>query len=275
MSRYPSATWKPIANRSSQPLQKDLLSLHTCVGPGLGTWNYFNTGAGGRGVYSHIIVCGIWGSDAGKNVDGLALQMQDTNLRAAANLDGNWHIISVETADNAARPIAPWTAAQQTTLVNIMVDAHRIDGIPLVLVPDSKPGRRGISYHRQGCNPYRVAGGELWSTSFGKDCPTQARINQIPGLIARARAIVGGTPAPTPGGPFMALSDDDQLRMFNAIKHLDAMFSQNNTVGDINAIATNEALQGTAIAALAKGQVAQSAQLAEILARLPTPPAGA
>ena len=194
MSRYPSATWKPIANRSTKALQKDLLSIHTMVGPGLGTWNYFNTGAGGRGVYSHLLVCGVWGSDAGKDVDGLVLQAQDTDLRAAANLDGNWHIVSVETADNAARPIAPWTSAQCDALVNIMVDANRLDGIPLVLVPDSKPGRRGISYHRMGCNPYRVAGGELWSEAYGKDCPTQARIDQIPALIDRARAIVAGEP---------------------------------------------------------------------------------
>ena len=50
VSRYPSAMWKPIANRSSKALQKDLLSLHTMVSTSLdGTWSYFNTGAGGRG----------------------------------------------------------------------------------------------------------------------------------------------------------------------------------------------------------------------------------
>jgi hypothetical protein len=190
MSRYPSTTWKPIGGTSRRQVQKDLLCLHTAVGSGLGTWAYFNRVD--VGVYSHFVVCGVWGSDAGKDVDGLALQMADTDYRAAANLDGNWRIISVETADNATRPIQPWTPAQCDTLVDLMVDANLIDGIPLVLVPDSRRGRRGICYHRQGCDPYRVAGGELWSSSPGKDCPTQARIDQIPGLIDRARAVVAG-----------------------------------------------------------------------------------
>jgi hypothetical protein len=168
------------------------LCWHTAVGGGLSTWNYFNRDD--VGVYSHGVVCGIWGSDAGQDVDGLALQMADTDYRAAANLNGNYRVISWETGDNATRPIQPWTPAQCETIVRIMVDANRLDGIPLTLVPDSKPGRRGICYHRQGVDPYRVDGGELWSSSYGKDCPTDARIQQLPGLIERARAIVAGEP---------------------------------------------------------------------------------
>ena len=190
MSRYPSATWKPIGGTSRIAVRKDIFCLHTAVGSGTSTWNYFNRAD--VGVYSHIVVCGVWGADAGKDVDGLALQMADTDCRAAANLDGNWRIVSVETADNAARPIQPWTPAQCETLSRLMADANRLDGIPLEPIPDSRPGRRGIAYHRLGCNPYRVNGGELWSSSTGKDCPTQARIDQIPGLIDRARAIVAG-----------------------------------------------------------------------------------
>lgn len=191
MTWYPSATKKPISGTSRARVQKDLLCLHTMVGALASTWNYFNRAD--VGVYSHVGIGGIWGADKPANLDGVAWQMADTDYRAAANLDGNWRIISVETADNAERPIAPWTPMQQLTIVRIMVDAHRLDGIPLVLVPDSKPGRRGICYHRMGCDPYRVAGGELWSSAYGKDCPTEARIRQIPGLIKRAQAIVNGT----------------------------------------------------------------------------------
>lgn len=192
MTWYPSATKKPITGTSRTPLTKDILCLHTAVGGGLGTWAYFNRPD--VGVYSHGVICGIWGSDAGKDVDGLALQMADTDYRAAANLDGNDRVISWETGDNGERPIKPWTAKQCDSIVRVMVDANRLDGIPLVLIPDTKPGRRGIAYHRQGCDPWRVAGGELWSSSRGKDCPTQARIDQIPALITRARAIVAGEP---------------------------------------------------------------------------------
>ena len=192
MTRYPSCTWKPITGTSTRPVQKDILCLHTMVGYLSSTWSYFNRPD--VGVYSHIGVGGPWGTDAGKNLDGVAWQMADTDVRGAANLNGNWHVISVETADNAARPIAPWTPAQCDRLVRIMVDANRLDGIPLTLIPDTRPGRRGVAYHRLGCDPWRVDGGELWSSSPGKDCPTQARIDQIPGLIDRARRIVAGQP---------------------------------------------------------------------------------
>jgi hypothetical protein len=190
VSRYPSATWKPLSGTSTKTVQKDILCFHTMVGYLKSTWTYFNSPD--VAVYSHGGIGGIWGSDAAANLDGVAWQMADTDHRAAANLDGNWRIISWETADNAARPIQPWTPKQCDKIVDIIVDAHRLDGIPLVMVPDSKVGRRGVAYHRLGCDPYRVAGGELWSSSYGKDCPTDPRIKQLPGLLNRAIAIVNG-----------------------------------------------------------------------------------
>lgn len=193
MTWYPSATRRPISGTSTAGLQKDVCCFHTAVGGGLSTWSYFNQPA--VQVYSHGVICGIWGSDKGQNVDGLALQMADTDFRAAANLDGNWHVIAWETGDNGVRPIQPWTPKQQTKIVNIMVDAHRLDGIPMVLIPDTRIGRRGFGYHRLGCDPYRVSGGELWSAAFGKDCPTDPRIKQFPGLFAQARDIVAGKPS--------------------------------------------------------------------------------
>lgn len=191
MSRYRSATWRPIRDTSRAALRKDLLGLHTIVGGMRSCWSYFDRLD--VQVYSHFLVGGVWGSDAGHGVDGDVWQIADTDYRAAANLDGNYRVISVETADNAARPIKPWTDKQCTAIVRIMVEAHRLDGIPLVLVPDSKPGRRGICYHRQGVDPYRVSGGERWSGAYGKDCPTDPRIRQIPALIDRARRLVDGT----------------------------------------------------------------------------------
>lgn len=199
MARYPGALWKPISAdyRSTSPLTPDLLGLHTIVGSAAGTWSYFNTGSGGRGVYSHFLVHGKWSS---ADTDGEVWQCADTLYRAAANLNGNYRIISVETADNAPNDpadIEPWTMAQEAAIVDLMVWAYRTHGIPLVLVPDSKPGRRGICYHKQGVDPFRVAGGELWSTAYGKTCPTDARFSRIPVLIARATAIVNGSsPAP-------------------------------------------------------------------------------
>ena len=261
MSRYPSATWKPIGGTGTQPLTKDLLCLHTAIGGGLSTWNYFNRAD--IGVYSHLVVCGVWGSDAGQDVDGLTLQMADTDYRAAANLDGNWHIISVETGDNADRPIAPWTAAQCEALAQVMADANRLDGIPLVLVPDSQPGRRGICYHRLGCDPYRVDGGELWSSAYGKDCPTQARIDQIPAIIARARAIVAGTP-----------EDDrptiDELNAAAAAGKLDPFFRRQTTLLRDTAGLATSAQVTTAVQQLAGRIVDARTGVLAAIAALPT-----
>lgn len=193
MSRYTSAEWRPLTNRSTRTVQKDLCCWHTAVSSSLaGTWNYFNTGAGGRGVYSTGMIGGGWGADLRDGLDGVAWQMQDSDLRCAANLDGNWHIIAWETSDNAVRPIQPWTPKQCDKIVEIAVETYYLDDIPLVVVPDSLPGRRGHAYHRLGVDPYRVAGGELWSTAYGKDCPTDPRIAQLPDLIERARRIVAG-----------------------------------------------------------------------------------
>jgi hypothetical protein len=211
VSRYRSCVWKPLNNRSSRALQKDILCWHTMVSTSMaGTWTYFNTGAGGRGVYSHGLLGGGWGVDARNGLDGVCWQAQDTNLRAASNLDGNWHVIAFETADNAARPIQPWTPKQCAKIVEVCVEANQVDGIPLLIIPDSRVGRRGVGYHRLGCDPYRVAGGELWTSVYGKDCPTDARIRQLPALVDQARIIVAGGNPPTQSDileEFMALYD--------------------------------------------------------------------
>lgn len=221
MSRYKSCVWKPISGTSTVAVRKDILCLHTMVGYLTSTWNYFNRSD--VGVYSHIGIGGIWGTDAGKNLDGVAWQMADTNYRAAANLNGNYRVLSVETADNAARPIQPWTPKQCNKIVEIMVEANQVDDIPLVLIPDSKPGRRGIAYHRLGCDPYRVSSGELWSSAYGKDCPVDPRIKQIPGLISRAQDIVNGS---TNTGDFlMSLSATEQDEVLKAARQI------NSTVG--------------------------------------------
>jgi hypothetical protein len=83
----------------------------------------------------------------------------------------------------------------------------RVENIPPVIIPDTKPGRRGIAYHRQGCEHsdglgshpgYLVRGGERWSLSRGKGCPGPKRIAQLDKIIIpRVKAILK-PPAPTP-----------------------------------------------------------------------------
>jgi N-acetylmuramoyl-L-alanine amidase-like protein len=193
MARYSAATWKPIGSGGTVRMNRyDLLVVHTMVGNLVGTDNYFRQ----QPNNSHFGLGGQWGADASAKLDGRLYQWVDTAFRSAATREGNPRVIAVECADNApANPggIKPFTDAQCDALVGLMVWAHKTHGIPLVAAHDSKPGTVGIGWHKLGCDPYRVSGGELWSSAYGKVCPGDARIAQIPRLIARAQAIVNGT----------------------------------------------------------------------------------
>lgn len=192
MARF--GTWAPLAsNWASQPRmsQVDIISIHTAVGSLASTDAYFRRNGFG-GTFSHF---GIGG-------DGSCTQWQDTAYRAAANYNGNWHIISVECADVGA-PFPAWNTndgnavpafsdAQIETLARLIATIAPAHNIPIALIPDAKPGRRGIGYHRQGVPGYMVAGAEQWSTAQGKVCPGNRRIAQIPQVIARAQQIVNG-----------------------------------------------------------------------------------
>jgi hypothetical protein len=192
----------------------DIICLHTMVGYLVSTDHYFSVtnGVGYIGTESHYGIGGKWGPDLGGNLDGAIWQWQDRGYTADANLDGKYRVISIETADNApARPedIQPWTPKQVASIAKLLAwecspAAHAAcpstwtchqSGIPLALIPDTKPGRRGIGYHRQGIDPWRVDGGVYWSKVTGKSCPTNARIAQIPGIITLARE---GTNTMTP-----------------------------------------------------------------------------
>jgi hypothetical protein len=175
------------AATSSLMARYDVVCLHTIVGYAPASAAHFST---------------RW--------DGYVYQSRDTRYRSAANYQGNHRVISIENEDHGAafgnwntsdgRQVPGFTAAQVEAIAKICAWAHKTHGIPLVLCPDSKPGSRGIAYHRQGCDGNfagyqyggRVAGGELWSTATGKVCPGDRRINQlITQIIPRARQLAG------------------------------------------------------------------------------------
>jgi hypothetical protein len=204
-SRYPRAVWSPLGPQTQGRMTAhDILCLHTMVGSLSSTNNYFRQG-GFSGTESHYGV--------GDATDPRVLQWQDRAYRADANLDGNDRVISVETADTrgefkawSGSNVPAWTAWQLRVLAELVawecsVAAHAAcpaswachrSGIPLVLIPDTKPGRRGVGYHRQGVDPWRVSGGEKWSSSRGKVCPGDRRVAQVPAVIAAAKRIVAG-----------------------------------------------------------------------------------
>lgn len=200
MTTYPGAKYRPLASEQTQPrmARHDIVCLHTMAGYLTGTDRMFRANGWG-GTESHFGVGGKWGDGR----DGEVIQWQDTEFSADANFEGNRRIVSIETGDNAPdRPsqIEPWTPKQLDAIVAITAWACKRYDIPAVLIPDSKPGRRGIGYHRLGCEHsggthpagFLQPGGERWSTSLGKECPGPKRIAQIPGIVARVKAVLAG-----------------------------------------------------------------------------------
>jgi hypothetical protein len=196
MARMPGAVWKPLPRGFGTKMAAfDIVCLHTMVGSLAGTDGYFRGLT--NGVNSHF----------GTGGGGEIWQWGDTAMRSGANGNGNHHIISIENADmgagfaawntNDGAAVPAFTAAQIEANAKICAWANRTHGIPLELIPDAKPGRRGIGYHRLGVPGYMVAGAEQWSSSTGKVCPGNRRIAQVPQIIARARQLAGGA-APTP-----------------------------------------------------------------------------
>lgn len=221
-AQAPSLSYRPLGTQSEPTMRAhNIVCLHTMVGYLTSTDRYFRAvnGAGYAGTESHYGIGGAWGGDVAAGLDGSIWQWQDLGHTADANLDGNAEVISIETADNAprlARDIEPWTARQLESIIGLVAwlctpaahagcpgdwECHR-SGIPAALVPDTRPGRRGIAYHRQGVNPWRVDGGVSWSGSPGKACPGVARIGQIAQIITGVQAVLHGDiiplPAPTP-----------------------------------------------------------------------------
>lgn len=195
---YPGATYRPLGPQTQSRLTyRDIVCLHTMVGSLWGTDAYFRR-SGYGGTESHF----------GVGYDGEVLQWQDLDYRADANLDGNDHIISIETADygtgfskwnlNDASQVPAWTGAQVEAIAKLTAWLCDRFDLPIAQVPDSRRGHQGVAYHRQGVPGYMVSGGERWSTAYRKACPGDRRIAQIPEVIRRAH---GGVAAPTPAVP--------------------------------------------------------------------------
>lgn len=184
-----SSLRKPLGAQTERMLQrKDIICIHTMVGFLYSTEQMFLAG-GYKGTESHFGIGGKWGSDRDRGLDGVVWQWQDTDYEADANLEGAHRVLSIETADNAPRlpeDILLWTPKQERAIVDLIVELCIKYDIPPVLIPDTKPGRRGLAYHAQGCSPNVVNGGERWSTSAGKVCPGPARIRQFKNVIIPA-----------------------------------------------------------------------------------------
>lgn len=179
MPVMPGALWRGEQSPMVPMTSYDIFCIHTIVGFAPAHAAHFSTTA-----------------------DGDIIQSRDTRYRSAANLEGNHRVIASENEDHGPRfggtpslpewvPLTPEQVAANAEIAKWLNATH---GIPLSLCPDSRPGSRGLAYHRQGIDgnwlpgqfPGRVDGGEHWSTSDGKQCPTDIRIAQLPDILRLA-----------------------------------------------------------------------------------------
>ena len=137
-----------------------------------------------NGTYAHFYV----------NEAGTIYQYRDTALAARADGQGNFGSISVETWDGAREQA--WNAKQVASLARLFawaMSVHPTIPYRLATVNDL----RGLAWHRLGCKGNFGAynandittwsgnqSGASWSTAFGKTCPYNVRIRQIPGILA-------------------------------------------------------------------------------------------
>lgn len=180
MARMPGTIWLGEHSPESPMDHYDIVCVHTIVGFAPAHAAHFSVKA-----------------------DGTIFQSRDTRWRSAANLEGNHRVIAIENEDHGEAfggtprlpAWVPLTDEQIEANARILRWAHEEHGIPLQLCPNSRPESRGLAYHRQGIDgnfaamkyPGRVARGETWTTSFGKVCPTDARIAQLPRILELAQ----------------------------------------------------------------------------------------
>jgi len=196
MPWYPDAIRKPVerykrgGSRSFAMPNPRRLCLHTADSPQDDSlFALFNTD--GEPV-AHFFV----------RENGRIEQYVNTDIQASANLEGNHDTISVESWDDAGRH-QTWTADQVEAVAKLAVWVHENHDIPLERCPSSRPGTKGIAWHRLGVDGDfpdppgqllggRVNGGERWSEVV-KECPFDGKIRGIvDDIIPRARELLQG-----------------------------------------------------------------------------------
>lgn len=244
MAWFPGAVRRPLPENETQPaLVPTQLIFHTAVGERSPRDTFNRPGCGKE---SH----GWTGRDRVE-------QYVTTDRTADAQWAGNRHAISWESADNGHPDRDPWTPYQIEQNAQVAAWANRTHGIPLRACRSwDDPG---IGYHRQF---------KEWNKS-NHSCPGNARVKQIPQIIARARQIVEAAAPTTPQeDDDMPLSDQDVARVAAAVwDHLLASGIVPGThaqpAGQLLAWAAsdakhgrNAAQQGVATAGAIAGQVA-------------------
>lgn len=194
MPHYPGAKWRPVDRYQVAPLKvrsagQRRLVLHTAVSSAESMHDFFNV-AGKATPHFYV------------NDRGDLEQYIDTDFCGTANLHGNFDSICVESSDEAGTRHT-WTLAQVESIARLAAWLNKTHGIPLIQLPNSRPGSTGIGWHRHGIDGDfadppghllggRVEGGEVWTLSPGKVCPFDGKIlGAVHSIIPRAREVAG------------------------------------------------------------------------------------
>ena len=199
MALFPDAEFRPVTryapggpNHVVSSGQHRLV-FHTAVTQARSLFDFFNTP---KNAVAHFFVA----------EDGSVEQYIDTDFESSADLDGDHDIISVESWDD--KRIRNWTPAQVEACAKLAAWCHKVHDIPLARLPSSRPGLKGVGWHRLGIPPApngaftepagqllggRVDGGETWTLSPGKKCPGDPKIKGVvDAIIPRAIEIANG-----------------------------------------------------------------------------------
>jgi hypothetical protein len=178
MPWYPKAIRKEVTRHRTPMSAHRGVVLHVAVSESSSLFGYFNQKGNPT---SHFYV----------RKDGTVEQYVDTQFVAPAQLDGNPTLVGIETQGGVTdAKHEQWTPAQVETLAQLCAWVHETHGTPLQAMKSSLKTERGVGPHRLGIDPWRVSGGEHWSTSYGKTCPGDAKVAQVPTVIKRAEDIV-------------------------------------------------------------------------------------
>lgn len=185
MARMPGARWRPLSrNYTRRVTTKDCIILHsTGTNAATSQYGWFNTPGAGASSHFHV------------DNNGVIEQYVDTAHMSWANASANPRSVTIETQGNG---YGPWTAAQVRSIVRIIQWVRSVHkGIPLRQMTSSAASQKGIGWHRLGVNGNfprtgilrgrsQRGGGQSWSKAFGKICPGDDRIKQIPAIIRQA-----------------------------------------------------------------------------------------
>lgn len=224
MSVYPGATFKPTSfGRKVARTKGQRGILHVAVVP-----QRIQSLAPSSSKTWHMFIGG----------DGTCEQYVDSDHRSGASGDANDDAFSIETAggtgSSAVLNAEKWTPAQVARIADVMRWLHTSEGVPLEVLPDARSGRRGWGPHRLGIKHsggprpgWWQPGSESWSSVLGKECPGDAKVAQIPGIVELARTGAD-------------LEEDDMSAHAEQLDRIEAilMRRQNGGVQDVHNVAT-------------------------------------